>query len=105
MNLLTLHATKGLEFSRVYVIGAEDRLLPGLRELETDDIKAVQEGRRLLYVGMTRAKERLVLTRTLRRNGWSSGGDRFLRDAGLTSSSPDDLPGAGAPAADEAEMV
>jgi hypothetical protein len=91
VNLLTLHATKGLEFSRVYIIGAEDRLLPGVRELETDDIKAIQEGRRLLYVGMTRAKERLVLTRTLRRNGWSSGGDRFLRDAGLASATPGDL--------------
>ena len=105
VNLLTLHATKGLEFSRVYIIGAEDRLLPGLRELETDDIKAVQEGRRLLYVGMTRAKERLVLTRTLRRNGWSSGGDRFLRDAGLTSAAPGDLPGDSTPAVDEAELV
>ena len=105
VNLLTLHATKGLEFSRVYIIGAEDRLLPGLRELEADDIKAVQEGRRLLYVGMTRAKERLVLTRTLRRNGWSSGGDRFLRDAGLASTTPGDLPGDGTPAADEVELV
>jgi DNA helicase-2/ATP-dependent DNA helicase PcrA len=105
VNLLTLHATKGLEFSRVYIVGAEDRLLPGLRELETDDIKAVQEGRRLLYVGMTRAKERLVLTRTLRRNGWSSGGDRFLRDAGLAATTPGDLPGDSTPAADEAELV
>jgi superfamily I DNA/RNA helicase len=105
VNLLTLHATKGLEFSRVYIIGAEDRLLPGLRELEADDIKAVQEGRRLLYVGMTRAMERLVLTRTLRRNGSISGGDCFLRDAGLTSTAPGEPLEDGTPAAEQAELV
>ncbi len=105
VNLLTLHATKGLEFSRVYIIGAEDRLLPGDRELKSDDIKAVQEGRRLLYVGMTRAKDRLVLTRTVRREGWSSGGDLFLREAGLTSATPGELHGEGTLAADEAELV
>ncbi len=85
VNLLTLHATKGLEFSRVYVVGVEDALLPGRRELEDEDEKAIQEGRRLLYVGMTRAKDRLVLTRACRRRGWDAGGDLFLREAGLTS--------------------
>jgi DNA polymerase III epsilon subunit family exonuclease len=105
VNLLTLHATKGLEFSRVYIIGAEDRLLPGDRELKSDDIKALQEGRRLLYVGMTRAKDRLVLTRTVRREGWSSGGDLFLREAGLTSAAPGEESGNGALASGEAELV
>jgi superfamily I DNA/RNA helicase len=40
----------------------------------------------LLYVGMTRAKDRLVLTRVRQRRGWDAGGDLFLREAGLTPS-------------------
>lgn len=63
--LLTLHASKGLEFPLVIVTGCEDGLLPlrlpGLSECD------VEEERRLLYVGMTRAKERLVLTCARRR--------------------------------------
>lgn len=83
VSLLTLHATKGLEFSRVYVVGAEDDLLPGRHALEDDNQQEIQEARRLLYVGMTRAKDRLVLTRAIRRDGRSTGGSRFLREAGL----------------------
>jgi superfamily I DNA/RNA helicase len=84
VNLLTLHATKGLEFSRVYVVGAEDAELPGgpgdraLREPE------LEEARRLLYVGMTRARDRLMLTRTETRGGRPTGGHRFLEEMGLT---------------------
>ena len=78
LSLLTLHSTKGLEFSRVYVVGVEDNQLPGWHALEEDREQEIQEARRLLYVGMTRAKDRLVLTRTERRGGRSSGGDLFL---------------------------
>jgi DNA polymerase III epsilon subunit family exonuclease len=83
VSLLTLHATKGLEFSRVYVVGVEDFQLPGFRatvELEEDDIA---EARRLLYVGMTRAQDRLILTRVDRRFGRDSGGGRFLDEMDL----------------------
>lgn len=83
VSLLTLHATKGLEFSRVYVVGAEDNQLPGWHALENDDQPELQEARRLLYVGMTRAKDRLVLTRAVLRDGRSTGGALFLREAGL----------------------
>ena len=83
VSLLTLHATKGLEFSRVYIVGAENNQLPGYRALEHDDQHEIQEARRLLYVGMTRAKDRLVLTRSLHRDGRPTGGDLFLREAGL----------------------
>jgi DNA helicase-2/ATP-dependent DNA helicase PcrA len=83
VSLLTLHATKGLEFSRVYIVGAENNQLPGYRALENDDQHEIQEARRLLYVGMTRAKDRLVLTRALQREGRGTGGDLFLREAGL----------------------
>jgi DNA polymerase III epsilon subunit family exonuclease len=86
VNLLTLHSTKGLEFSRVYVVGAEDAQLPGFRALEEGNEAEIREARRLLYVGMTRARDRLVLTRVERRDGRHAGGDLFLREAGLVES-------------------
>jgi superfamily I DNA/RNA helicase len=88
VSLLTLHSTKGLEFSRVYIVGVEDNQLPGRRELQEWDENDIQEARRLLYVGMTRAKDRLVLTRAERRDGRPTGGDLFLGEAGLTSIPP-----------------
>jgi DNA helicase-2/ATP-dependent DNA helicase PcrA len=83
VSLLTLHATKGLEFSRVYIVGVEDAQIPGLYQLEHEEEREIQEARRLLYVGMTRAKDRLVLTRAMRRDGRPTAGDLFLREAGL----------------------
>ncbi len=77
VNLLTLHSTKGLEFSRVYILGVEDAQLLGKTKAE------MEEARRLLYVGMTRAKERLVLTRADMRGGKPTGGHRFLDEMGL----------------------
>jgi superfamily I DNA/RNA helicase len=85
VSLLTLHATKGLEFSRVYIVGVEDNQVPGAYALEHDEWKEIQEARRLLYVGMTRAKDRLVLSRSVRRDGRPTGGDLFLREAGLAA--------------------
>jgi DNA helicase II / ATP-dependent DNA helicase PcrA len=83
VNLLTLHSTKGLEFSRVYIVGVEDQQLPGWKALEENVEEEIQEARRLLYVGMTRAKDRLVLTRADLRSGVPSGGSLFLAEAGL----------------------
>jgi DNA polymerase III epsilon subunit family exonuclease len=83
VNLLTLHSTKGLEFSRVYIVGVEDELLPGWVAQGEDVAQATQEARRLLYVGMTRAKDRLVLTRVDRRAGRPAGGSLFLEEMGL----------------------
>jgi DNA helicase-2/ATP-dependent DNA helicase PcrA len=83
VNLLTLHATKGLEFSRVYIVGVEDGKLPGLHQRRDATEAEVEEGRRLLYVGMTRAIDRLVLTRAEERDGISTGGTRFLDEMGL----------------------
>jgi superfamily I DNA/RNA helicase len=65
VSLLTLHAAKGLEFPVVFIAGLEDRLLP-LYWNELDTATAAEE-RRLFYVGMTRAKDQLVLTRALKR--------------------------------------
>jgi ATP-dependent DNA helicase UvrD/PcrA len=65
VSLLTLHAAKGLEFSVVFVVGLEDGILP-LTWGAPDDA-ALAEERRLFYVGMTRAKDRLILSRAKQR--------------------------------------
>jgi DNA polymerase III epsilon subunit family exonuclease len=83
VNLLTLHSTKGLEFSRVYVVGVEDFQLPGYYASIDNRDDEIQEARRLLYVGMTRARDRLVLTRADRRFGMESGASGFLEEMGL----------------------
>ena len=84
VNLLTLHATKGLEFSHVYIVGAEDEQF----SREKDSREQVEENRRTFYVGMTRAKDRLVLTRCVTRNGKLTGGTRFLDELGITPRTP-----------------
>jgi DNA helicase-2/ATP-dependent DNA helicase PcrA len=65
VTLMTLHAAKGLEFPRVYIIGVEDDMLPHSRSKENQS--EVEEERRLLFVGITRAKERLQLSCCKRR--------------------------------------
>lgn len=88
INLLTLHSTKGLEFSRVYIVGVEDYEIPGW-QASTNNIKdEIEEARRLLYVGMTRAKDRLVLTRVERRWGKDAGGSSLLEEMGLIGCQP-----------------
>ena len=88
VSLLTLHSTKGLEFSRVYVLGVEDFQLPGYHAVKEDLEDEIQEARRLVYVGMTRARDRLILTRTDTRFGLGSGGSRFLDELGLSVQRP-----------------
>lgn len=66
ITLLTLHAAKGLEFPVVFITGLEDGLLPHARSF--DDPDGLEEERRLFYVGITRAKDRLFLTYAFRRS-------------------------------------
>ncbi|CAN5917601.1 hypothetical protein BH11GEM1_BH11GEM1_36360 [soil metagenome] len=83
VNLLTLHSTKGLEFSRVYVVGAEDEQLPGGSPRKGPKPEEIEEARRLLYVGMTRTQDRLVMTRVETRGEKPTGGHRFLDEMGI----------------------
>jgi DNA helicase-2/ATP-dependent DNA helicase PcrA len=63
--LMTLHAAKGLEFPVVFIAGCEEGLLPYVRN--SDDLPDIEEERRLFYVGMTRAREKLILSHARRR--------------------------------------
>jgi DNA helicase-2/ATP-dependent DNA helicase PcrA len=109
VSLMTLHAAKGLEFDAVFVPGCEEELLPHMRALEEGTI---EEERRLLYVGMTRAREHLVLTHASTRayygsNSWREP-SRFLDelpsdvvDGGEEEPREEDVLGAFEPAADD----
>ncbi len=88
VNLLTLHSTKGLEFSRVYIVGVEDeQMIPLPRDGVLNRLE-LEEARRLLYVGMTRTRDRLVMTRVKSRGTRATGGHRFLEEMGLIPRSP-----------------
>ncbi len=62
VTLMTLHSAKGLEFPRVYLAGLEDGLFPSMMSIMSDDKADVEEERRLCYVGITRARENLMIT-------------------------------------------
>lgn len=84
VTLMTLHSAKGLEFPKVYLVGMEDGLFPGMMSIMSGDKTEMEEERRLCYVGITRAKKELVLTAARQRmiNGetrWSKP-SRFINE-------------------------
>ena len=84
ITLMTLHSAKGLEFPVVYMVGMEERLFPSGMSLDSDDPDATEEERRLCYVGITRAEERLFLSAAKQRmiNGQTIYPDvsRFIKE-------------------------
>lgn len=83
VTLMTLHSAKGLEFPVVFLVGLEDGIFPHARSL--DDPVQMEEERRLMYVGVTRAMERLYLTWAMHRTQWGRTNrcvpSRFLKEA------------------------
>ena len=90
VTLMTLHTAKGLEFPVVFLTGLEDGTFPHLRSL--GDPKELEEERRLAYVGITRARERLYLSRASVRSAWGAPQynppSRFLDGSRATARSP-----------------
>jgi DNA helicase-2/ATP-dependent DNA helicase PcrA len=82
VTLMTMHSAKGLEFPQVYVVGMEDGLFPGNRAM--GEPEEMEEERRLCYVAMTRAKEKLTMTnarqRTLYGRTTPAAASRFLNE-------------------------
>jgi DNA helicase-2/ATP-dependent DNA helicase PcrA len=83
-TLLTLHAAKGLEFGVVFIVGLDDGILPHSRSF--DEPEQMEEERRLFYVGITRAKDKLYLIRAIQRGG------RGMAEETYPSRFLDDLP-------------
>jgi DNA helicase II / ATP-dependent DNA helicase PcrA len=84
LSLMTLHSAKGLEFSTVMLIGVEEGIFPSFRS--TADLSLLEEERRLLYVGITRACNRLICSFAQQRMIWGSlkhqSQSRFIKDFG-----------------------
>lgn len=86
VKLMTAHASKGLEFKTVFVVGAEEGLFPHANALNENTTDAIEEERRLFYVAMTRAKKKLYITRACQKRAGKDGGliiskaSRFLRE-------------------------
>ena len=87
--LMTLHSAKGLEFPNVYLTGMEDGLFPSYLSVNSEDPMDVEEERRLCYVGITRAKKKLVLTCARRR--MIHGNTQYNRVSRFVEEIPEEL--------------
>jgi len=89
VSLMTLHSSKGLEFDAVFLAGLEEGLLPHSRSLDTN--AQIEEERRLFYVGMTRARESLVISRAVYRRSYGEDRLRAMRPSRFLAEIPGDL--------------
>ena len=89
VTLMTLHSAKGLEFPVVYLSGMEDGLFPSSMAIMSDDKTELEEERRLCYVGITRAKERLVITSSRLR--MVNGETRYSKISRFVEEIPEEL--------------
>ncbi len=84
VTLMTLHISKGLEYPVVFIVGMEEGLFPSARSIDASDPTSVEEERRLAYVGMTRARQRLFLSHVRTRRVWGQEQmhppSRFLKE-------------------------
>lgn len=77
VRLMTMHSAKGLEFDTVFIMGANEKIIPYKKAEEMEEI---EEERRLFYVAMTRAKKRLLISYTKEKSGKQMSASRFIRD-------------------------
>lgn len=84
VTLMTMHISKGLEYPYVFIVGLEENLFPSGRSVEEDEESSLEEERRLAYVGMTRARQKLALTYARSRKVWGqeqfNPPSRFLKE-------------------------
>ena len=90
VTLITLHQAKGLEYSVVFIIGFEQGLLPHARSLENES--EMEEERRICYVGITRARERLYMTNCSQRFTWNNSGKNMFSQSQLPSQFLSEIP-------------
>ena len=84
VSLATIHGAKGLEFDTVYLIGMAEGILPSWHSVgKGDGSVALEEERRSCFVAVTRARQRLILSRARQYRGWAKQPSRFLREMGL----------------------
>jgi DNA helicase-2/ATP-dependent DNA helicase PcrA len=89
VTLMTLHSAKGLEFSAVFLVGLEEGLFP--HKLSIDDDAGIEEERRLCYVGMTRAKSRLIVTWAHHRRSYARENQEMTRPSRFLAEIPQEL--------------
>ncbi len=84
IKMMTLHISKGLEFPQVFIVGMEEGLFPSAQAIDSLDVLEVEEERRLAYVGMTRARQKLHLSFARKRRQWGqeqfNPPSRFLKE-------------------------
>lgn len=89
VTLLTVHASKGLEFDLIYVVGMAEEMLPSWQSVKKGDASTeMEEERRNCFVAVTRTRERVILTRALRYRNWAKPPSRFFAEMQIDPGPP-----------------